>query len=220
MDRLNGYYGEGLRFYMRSRNTNEAIVFANSVLVLRYWLTNNNEMLEKSMAAMSGIVVTNSYPPHIMARYIAARLFYAHAKGEGIDRILADATRYYTLNVAKSGNTNSDFELIIAEALALTNHYSEAGEYLKKGKSRTGAIKRTYDADTVFGIWEKIVNARRSTTIKTIINPPRQNMSAMIPSSPLIKRYYTLLYLQTNSASAKKTNYSDLIDETGFSRFL
>ncbi len=218
MDRLNGYYGEGLRFYMRSRNTTEAIVFANSVLVLRYWLTNNNEMLENSMAAMSGITVNNSYPSHIMARFIAAKLFYAHTKGESIDRILADASRYYTINVAKSGNTNSDFELILAEALALTNHCPEAGDYIKKGKSRSGALKRNYDGDIVFGIWEKIINAKRSATLKTIINPTKQNIAAMIPTSPLIKRYYTLLYMRANSARAKKANYGDLITETGFSR--
>ncbi|HZI54444.1 MAG TPA: hypothetical protein VFD56_12095, partial [Chitinophagaceae bacterium] len=91
MDRLNNYYGDGLRFYLREKNDNEAFVFSNSIQVLRYWLTNNSELLENAMAELAAITVNSSYPSHIYARYMAARLYYAHSKGEAIDKIMAEA---------------------------------------------------------------------------------------------------------------------------------
>jgi hypothetical protein len=216
MDRLNDYYGEGLRFYSRSKNTNEAIVFVNSVQILRYWLTNNNEMLEKAMVSMSAINVNNSYPPHIMARYLAARLYYANIKSEALDRVLADTSRFYNAVVSKSNNSHPDFELILAEALILTKHYAEGSEFIKKGKIRLSATKK-YESENQFSIWEKIVNTKRNTRIKAIITTPKPNIAPVSFPSPLTKKYYTLLYLMTNSRT-KKANYAELISETGFVR--
>lgn len=217
MDRLNDYYGNGLRYYLRAKNTNEAIIFTHSVQVLRYWLTGDTGMLEKEMAAMSAINVNFNYPPHIMARYIAARLYHAHAKNEAIDKILSDASRFYTSSVSKSGSNNIDFELITLEALILTNHYAEAGEYIKKGKSRLAAMKKGNEVETQFTVWEKIVNNRRNTTIKAILAIPKQNLSIGILSSPLTKKYHTLLQMMTYSRS-HKINFTELIEETGFTR--
>lgn len=217
MDRLNGYYGEGLRFYQRSKNTNEAIVFANSVQVLRYWLTGNNELLEKAMAAMSAINVNNSYPPHIMGRYIAARLYHAHIKGEALDRILADAGRFYSAVVSKNGNSATDFESVIAEALILTNHYNEGSEYIRKGKSRLSLIKRNQELEAQFNIWEKIVNKKRNSTIKAIITVPKSGAALPVPASPLTKKYFTILHM-INDNRQGRVNFAELISETGFIR--
>jgi hypothetical protein len=88
MDRLNGYYSEGLRFYLRAKSNNEAFIFSNSVQVLRYWLTNNPEQLEDAMTKMAAINVNNSYPTPYLCRYIAARLYYAHSKGDRSTELL------------------------------------------------------------------------------------------------------------------------------------
>ena len=129
---MNHYYGDGLRFYLRAKNNNEAFVFSNSIQVLRYWLTNNSELLENAMAELSAITVNSSYPPHIYARYIAARLYYAQCKGDPIDKIMAEATRYYSAFLSRNGSSNADFELIMTEALILTNHYPKEMNILKK----------------------------------------------------------------------------------------
>ena len=49
MDRLNDFYGDGLRYYLRAKNTNEAMIFTHSLQVFRYWLTNNSELIEKDV---------------------------------------------------------------------------------------------------------------------------------------------------------------------------
>jgi len=217
MDRLNNYYGDGLRFYLRAKNNNEAFIFSNSIHVLRYWLTNNSEMLENAMADMAAITVNNSYPSHIYARYIAARLYYAHNKGEAIEKIMADAARYYSAFLSRNGSANPDFELIITEALILTNHYIEGNDYIKKGKSRLPTPKKGHDNENLFGLWEKMINSKRNTTLKAIITPTKTNLSVAFSSSPLTKRYYAILNLLAASKT-KRTNFTDLIQETGFYR--
>jgi hypothetical protein len=168
MDRLNGYYSEGLRFYLRAKSNNEALVFSNSVQVLRYWLTNSPELLEDAMFRMGTVTVNNSYPTHIYARYIAARLYYAHSKGEPIDKIIGEASRYYSNFLLRNGNSNPDFELIITEALVLTNHYSEASEYIKRGKSRLALGGKAHAGENQFSPWEKMIIGKRNMTLKAL----------------------------------------------------
>lgn len=217
MDRLNGYYGDGLRLYLRARNTTEAIVFANSVLIFRYWLTYEVEQVEAAMSALRAITVTNSIPPHIFARYIAARLFYAHIKGEAIDKIMAEASKYYLASISRSGILNSDFELIVTEALILTNHFTEGKEYIKKGRSRLAGTKKSAENENMFSFWEKMINSKRNTALKVILAPPKPNLNPVLSISPLTKRYYTLLNWVA-TFKTKSSNFSALINETGFFR--
>jgi len=217
MDRLNNYYGDGLRFYLREKNDNEAFVFSNSIQVLRYWLTNNSELLENAMAELAAITVNSSYPSHIYARYMAARLYYAHSKGEAIDKIMAEATRYHSAFLSRNGSNNPDFELIMTEALILTNHYPEANDYIKKGKSRLTPFKKGQEHENPFGPWEKMVNSKRNTTLKVIMPPSKTGANNAFPSSPLTKRYFAILSLLAASKT-KRTNLDDLIQETGFYR--
>jgi hypothetical protein len=217
MDRLNGYYGDGLRLYLRAKNSNEAIVFANSIQVFRYWLTYETDQVEIAMSAIRPISVTNSFPPHVFARYLAARLYYAHIKGETIDKIMAEASKYYMASISRSGILNSDFELIVTEALILTNHYTEGKEYIKKGRSRLSGTKKSAENENLFSFWEKMINSKKNTAIQAILAPPKPNLNPVLSISPLTKRYYTIL----NWVATFKTNthnFSHLIRETGFFR--
>lgn len=217
MDRLNGYYGDGLRLYLRAKNNNEAVVFANSIQVFRYWLTYETEQVEKAMSAIRAITATNSFPPHIYARYIAARLYYAHIKGDAIDKITAEASKYYMASISRSGILSSDFELIVTEALVLTNHYTEGKEYIKKGRSRLSGTKKSAENENLFSFWEKMINSKKNTALKVILAPPKPNLNPVLSISPLTKRYYTLLNWVA-TFKTKSNNFSTLIRETGFYR--
>ncbi|MEP7375371.1 MAG: hypothetical protein ABI675_18365 [Chitinophagaceae bacterium] len=217
MDRLNGYYGDGLRLYLRAKNNNEASIFANSIQVFRYWLTYETEQVETAMSAIRAITVTNSFPPHIFARYIGARLYYSHIKGEAIDKIMAEASKYYMASISRSGILSSDFELIVTEALILTNHYTEGREYIKKGRSRLSGTKKSAENENLFSFWEKMINSKKNTALKAILAPPKPNLNPVLSISPLTKRYYTILNWVA-TFKTKSTNFSDLIRETGFYR--
>jgi hypothetical protein len=217
MDRLNSYYGDGLRLYLRAKNNNEATIFANSIQVFRYWLTYETDQVETAMSAIRTITITNSYPPHIFARYIAARLFYAHIKGEVIDKTMAEASKYYMASISRSGILSSDFELIVTEALILTNHYTEGKEYIKKGRSRLSGTKKSAENENLFSFWEKLINSKRNTALKAILTPPKANLNPVLSISPLTKRYYTILNWVA-TFKTKSGNFSEMIRETGFYR--
>lgn len=219
MDRLNDYYGEGLRYYLRAKNNNEAMVFVNSLQVFKCWLTNNPELIEKNMGILGSIPVSISYPSHILARYIAARLFYANLKGEIPDKILGEAAKYYSALNSRNELADYDFDLIVGEALILTNHYAEGNEYIRRGKSKLAAARNNYGLDNPFMIWEKIIGNKKNTTLKGQKATMRQNRNNISFTSPLTKKYFTLLNLRFDT-KAKKNNMSDLLQETGFRRFI
>ena len=173
--------------------------------------------VEAAMSAIRTITATNSFPPHIFARYIAARLYYAHIKGEAIDKITAEASKYYMASISRSGILSSDFELIVTEALILTNHYTEGKEYIKKGRSRLSGTKKSAENENLFSFWEKMINSKKNTALKVILAPPKPNLNPVLSISPLTKRYYTLLNWVA-TFKTKSSNFSALIRETGFYR--
>ena len=72
MDRLNGYYGDGLKYYLRGKNNNESKIFANSLLVLRYWMTEDLSLLEKHMKEALRIYTDTDYSPNTMGRFFCS----------------------------------------------------------------------------------------------------------------------------------------------------
>jgi hypothetical protein len=217
MDRLNTYYGDGLRYYLRSKNSAEAIIFAHSLLVFRYWLTGNSELVEKNMAILSSVPVSINFPSHILARYIAARLFYTHSKGDIPDKILTEASKYYSVISSRTDQFDPDFDLIIGEALILTNHYGEGAEYIRRGKSKLPGSKNNFGNENPFTIWEKLISNRRTTALKAINTALKPGKNILLFTSPLTKKYFTLLSLSADSKT-RKNNIEELLLETGFNR--
>lgn len=219
MDRLNGYYGEGLRHYLRSDNTNESKVFVQSLLVFRYWLTEDQEMLEKHMTELSALPVNHSYPSHILGRLIAARIYAANSRNESTDRILVDATRYHVAIMTSRGNASPsfpDFELAVSEALILTNNHEEAMEYIRRGKSFFTGF-RGVGPKHPFSFWENLIQIKKNHSVIPIdlTRKPGTEYSSNYPQN---RHYFSLLLLLQN-ASSKPTQLTPHVEKTGFTRF-
>ncbi len=162
IDRLNDYYGDGLRHYLRAKNTEEGKIFGHSMQVFRYWLTKDKERLINNMSEIASLTATPSFPDHILGRFIAAKLYYTNVKGGLIDKILDEAKRYHGAIIARREDSPfsfPDFELIICEALLLTGNYDEGAEYLWHGKTYLSASGQ--DKNTLFNLWEDFVSLRR-----------------------------------------------------------
>lgn len=220
MDRLNDYYGNGLRHYLRAAATDPAKLFFHSVLVMRYWLTENTALLEKHMEEIHHITVNQHYPSHILGRLIAARLYHANTRNESIDKIMSEASRYHVSIFSSRGNavpSYPDFELVICEALILTSHFEEAQEYIRRGKAAFAGYK-TGNAKHPFSFWETFLSRRKSHPVIPL-EPSRKAASPDIYnySYPLNRKYYNLLLLQQNSAS-KPSQVAALVEETGFKK--
>jgi hypothetical protein len=224
MDRLDSYYGDGLRHYLREKNTNEAKIFVYSLQIFRYWLTNNIEAIEKHIIEISTIPVSQNFPSHILGRFIAARFYYANAKGESIDKILTEAKKYHTIIKIMRGTVLPaipDFELIVCEALILTGHYEEANEYIWKNKGfRAGEVSSNI-TDSPFKLWENILKN---------MNPPKDKLPKVKSQSHrstnyhLAKRYNAIVSQSLNHIHKGKQlsniQLAELVKETGFVRFL
>lgn len=222
IDRLNGYYGDGLRHYLRAKATDEGKVFAHSMQVFRYWLAKNNEQISIHMAEIPQPDITPNFPAHILGRLIAARLYYANVKGELTDKILSDAKRYHAaIKASREDSPFSfpDFELIICEALLLTGNNEEGAEYIWHGKSFLAASGQ--DKNTLFNLWEDFANFRKDSNYKKKKSlPDKQGLHYTFS-----KKYSTIVQL-LSGISAKNiklpysTQLSELIKETGYKRLL
>lgn len=218
MDRLNDYYGDGLRYYLRAnQNDDEAKLFANSVLLFKYWLLESFSLMEKHMSEISSIHVTQNFPPHILGRYIAARLYYANACNESVEKTLIDATKYHVaIMTRRSGVHHSlaypHYELAVCEALILTNQYEESMEYIRRGKT---FLADKGAAVNPFGTWESIVDSKKNNkTVAITLKKPVNN----IGSHQLNKKYNSLVTL-SQLPRINNVQLTSLINETGYTRF-
>ncbi len=117
IDKLNGYYGNGLRYYYSENTSTRAQVFAHSLLVFRYWLTGNQEMLERHFNILSKENLNASVPPFIYGRYYAALIYHANINSTCAENAILDAYNYYSsISQNKSVSAFPRFELYLAEA--------------------------------------------------------------------------------------------------------
>ena len=219
MDRLNGYYGDGLRHYLRAKNTDEAKVFANSLLVFRYWMTDDLALQERYMKETLTVYTDADYPPHIMGRFFAARLFYLNTKNESSDKVLADAIKYYnTLFTGKKGLASYPyFELILCEALTLTNQKTEALEWLKRGRSFL-TEKENLNSNP-FTIWENILtNSTTSLKKRNFLSHKKNEKKHRPLNSVFNKNYLRLLQLSLKAEKNRNEELNSLIGLTGYKK--
>jgi hypothetical protein len=221
LDRLNGYYADGLRHYLVAKKTEEGKLFAHSMQTFRYWLTKNKERLLTHMADINHIVPAPNVPDHILGRLIAAKLYHANVKGIAIDRILAESKRYHAGIIADREDSPfafPDYELIICEALLLTGHYEEGSEYIWHGKTYLSTSGQ--DKNTLFNLWEEFLDSHREGNIKK--KEPRKDQ---LYYNSFSTKYTTIIKLLSANSMQRRTasrqeQLDDLIRETGYKRLL
>ncbi len=222
IDRLNGYYGEGLRHYLRAKDNEQGRVFAHSMQVFRYWLVKNREQLDDHMSKIPQPDITPNFPPHILGRLIAARLYYANVKGKAIDNIITDVKRHHAAIIANREDSSfsfPDFELIICEALLLTGNNEEGSEYIWHAKNYLAISGQ--DKNTLFDLWEDFANFRKDNNYQN----KKNSSEKMELNYSFSKKYSTIIKLlsEINSKTikpAQKQQLSELIKETGYKRLL
>jgi len=222
IDRLEGYYGDGLRHYLRSKSTEEGKVFAHSMQVFRYWLTKNNDHLAHHASLVPKPDITPAFPAHILGRFIAARLYYASVKNENTDTILADAKRYHAaIRASREDSPFSfpDFELIICEALLLTGNHEDGSEYIWYGKNFLSESGQ--DKDSPFDLWEDFASIKKGTDTKK----KKEFSDSHELHYSFSKKYNAIVKLLSgingrNIQVSRKQQLEELIKETGYKRLL
>ena len=132
IDKLNSHYGTGLLYYAAEKKTPEAKIFVHALLCQLGWATKQAEAVTAHYREVVSVPLTSDLHPFVGGRYFATRLFHADTLNLPVEDILAEAAAYHQ-GLPKSGDNYRFFpcfEYVIAIALTLTGHYSEAKHYL------------------------------------------------------------------------------------------
>lgn len=221
MDRLNGYYGEGLFHYLRSNPTTEGKIFGHSLLVLRYWLTGNKSAVDKHMHELGNIAVPATCPSHILGRLMAARILFAHTHHQSIDGILADATKHLVSLLAGSQQiaipTFPDFELAVCEALVLIGREDEGSEFIRRGKQLLSFSRKPLTVNP-FELWEHVILSKKNPSRRAL---PGTSKAKEIPTGNILNRRYNNLVriALARTTGKEKSQLPGLIAETGYTVF-
>jgi hypothetical protein len=166
--------------------------------------------------------ITPAFPPHILGRFIAARLYQADITGRPADDILADAKKYHAgIKASREDSPFSfpDFELILCEALLLTGHYEDGSEYIWHGKNFLS--ESGLDKNSSFDLWEDFASFHKEgdpRKKKDYAEKQELNYSFSKKYSAIIK---LLSGLNTKRIKVSdKQQLSELIKETGYKKLL
>jgi hypothetical protein len=223
-DKLNSFYGEGLRYYLSEKKTAEAQVFGYSLLCLRDWLVGNTSSLKRNFETIKSQRLSKHANPYVSGCYYSASLLYAEASNLDTQRILAEAYKVH-LDLKLLGKSQLQFwsfEYAIAHSLVLTRHYQDALYYINQASLNNSESPNPLDNS----FYHKLTLLKAIAFAQSGILDEAEKLLDQIRTSQfnfLSKKADTILYLLL-TCFLKKANkklekqLTDLIDETGFAR--
>lgn len=228
IDQLNGYYGEGLRYYLSEKRSSEGQIFAHSMLALCSFLTEDATSLDVHYRNLVQHSLDKSMHPFVCARFFAAQLLYHHNSPAELSKIILRAKTFFKDMVPSKDAYHSFpcFELVMAEALLLTRQPLEALFYCKESKKKkTNYIPPSIDVQLFapFDLYEALAYAllddeERAKKIVRKVNPSEFYF--------LSRHYHNVMYLLLDARlfpSRMAANYiqiNDLAERLGHSRLL
>ncbi len=225
-DKLNSFYGEGLRYYLHEKRTPESQIFGYSLLCLRSWLNGNTEELMDHYNTVMKFNISTQTPPSVSARYFATQLYHSSVLGLNPERILINARQYFASISSFRDNFTSFhcFETIIAEALVHVGQYEESIYYLdviyKKMKMSVPTQLTESLLQTIYLLkatsFSQMGKKSKALELLQLVDPVKFYV--------LSYKYYNALYLILKKANRSGTVHieqaHELIKLTGFTRLI
>ncbi|HEV7329730.1 MAG TPA: hypothetical protein VGN63_01720 [Flavisolibacter sp.] len=226
LDQLNGYFGYGIRYYLAAKNTREGRLFAHALLAYRYYLTLEEEALERHYHELQQDSIDERVHPFLAARYFAAQVFYHYQHPEEIFKVLSSARECFKhlLPSKDMYQTFPCFELFMAEALILSRQPLEALFYIQEArKKRSDYYPPAVDKNlfSPFDLYE--------AAAYTMLGEEEKAKKAFRRVNPmefyfLSRQFHNIIYLTVEShlfpakERANSAQITDLIRQTGFLR--
>lgn len=222
MDRLNSFYGEGLRYYLSENKSVQGQIFGYSLLCIRDWLSLDHLSLKRRYEQLKKLTLTKKADPLIYGYYYAAYLLYAEEYQLDAHKILADAYKVQLelKSNGKSLSLSQSFEYIMAGVLVWTRYYQDAIFYINEAYLRYSKVALAVDKIC----FNRLLLLKSTAYAKSgIVDEAERLFEQIRPSqfSFLTKKTDTILYLLL-ARRLKKTNkklekqLDELIKETGF----
>lgn len=224
IDRLNSFYGDGLRYYLTEKKGMAAQLFARSLLCFKSWLTMKDEEVKQHFFSLAEYIPDKSIKPSISARYFASCLFYADIMKEDKEAIMIKARQFYATIIPHKEHYASFycFEIILSESLILTGQFEEALFYIDELFIK---LKRYVPSYIDVVLLETICLYKAIVCVHTgKRGKASEILSELMPYNFcfLSKQYLTILYMQLRKLT--RNNHADgeqlqhLINQTGFTR--
>ncbi|RPD49012.1 hypothetical protein [Paracnuella aquatica] len=222
IDKLNSYFGDGLRYYLLENKTADGQVHGHALLCLRDWLTGNAAGVGFHAAAVA------VYHPHQLnnmfnyGRYFAAQLFQSDILGCDVYRVMEQTREFYNEFRRRCDVQQSFpcFEYVIAETLVLIGQFEEANFYINEAiKKRNNHIPPHVDLRMLESIYlfqavamANLGKTQRSKDILETIDV--KNLSFM--SRRLHSILYLIQKLQFHCSATLERQLAYLVSQTGF----
>lgn len=225
LDKLNSFYGEGLRYYLLEKKTTEAQIFGHSILCLKSWLTGNDVEMASHYKHLNACSFTKELHPFLSGRFFASHLLYAYVYNLSAQKILTEAKQIHRsikdIGIKDKYRMFPCFEYIICPILFFTGHYEEAlyyvNYYLDNYRQKPSNIDAAY--------YQRMDLYTALVLVKTgQKNKAYQFYKKIFPSnfSFLSKKYdtimYSILYKNFDKTPGEDNHFNNLIQETGFKR--
>jgi hypothetical protein len=223
IDKLDGYYGDGLLYYLSEKKTTEAQIFGNSQLAKRYWLTGDaNRFAHYSKKTLSFALQPDIHP-FVCGRHFGTRVLQAKQEEKSPVTIFEEARALYhrlppTQDIFASFPS---FEFTFSFALTLAEEWQEALYYIEEGirKFRKEALPPDYtDLIQTFYLFQARGLAYTGQREKAIAVFGKIDTNSF---HFLGKKFNTILYLLTEQKLKKVSRQKQLehlIEETNFQR--
>lgn len=221
IDKLNNYYGNGLRYYYAENTTTRANIFAHSLLTYRYWLTNSKDMVEQHYNVLSEETLNASVPSFVCARYYAAMIYHANTNSNCAEDIILSAYKHYSsLNKNNSISSFPHFELYLAEALVLTGYFDEGLYFIEQAE-------KAYKEKEDYGHWKffqeflllksiALYKTKKYVDAEAVFNKINPADFCFLRKSFSNILYLLLIKLLKRPSSKQEEQLDELIDATGF----
>lgn len=226
MDQLNGYYGKGLRYYLAEKLTKEARLFSHSLLLMRSFLTGDENALAVHYNEVVQHTLDSSIHPFVCARYYASQLLFHQGNPETLYKVLNEARTFFKEMLPPKDAYQSFpcFELVITEALILIGQPLEAMFYLREQKKKKSIyVPPAVDVQifNAFELYEVIALTMLGDDDKAKKTLRRVNPAEFYFLS---RHYHNVLYLLAESVlfagktAALSVQLEDLIHKLGYVR--
>ena len=225
-DNLNGYYGDGLRYYLLERRDPQAQIFGHSLLCFRSWLCMQPEKVNHHCQELMQYKINESIDLAVCGRYFASQLYRAEVFDLDVDPILVNARDFY-LDTKYSKTLSQGFpyfEFIMAKSLILTGQHEEAIFYIREAiKKRNNCTPPYVDVKLFESLYLFYAIALKNTGKAE----KAREMHEMINLKNfyfLAKKFNLILYLVQKRSFHKRDLLNEqldhLVSQTGFKKLV
>lgn len=224
IDKLNSYYGSGIRHYMVGKKTTDAQVFGHYLNTLKSWLTQNNRNLKKHFAFLKNADIQKANAPHLIGYKLAMSIYYHNAFSLEVEPTLLKAREIHTGFNINNENFISifRFEFHLITSLILCGLFEDALFYLEEitkinkkftlpyAETRLFELISIYKALALYHTKQELLALK----IYDDLDPTKFHF--------LHKQFMTILYLSfklhLRKTNSEKKQFKSLIEQTGFTR--